>query len=62
MKVGETARAVTLEGHYIRMFSNKKKEDRKDSLSKYLVRYATVKLADIHPVLVAEADKVMKGH
>lgn len=62
MKVAEMARAVTLEAHYIRVLTTKKKgEEKQEGIRKYMARYAAVKPDDIHPLLRQEVEKVMKS-
>ena len=57
----ELARATTLEGHYVRIFTTKKdKQERKDGLVKYATKYAAVDPQLVHAVLRAEVEKAMK--
>ena len=60
-KVADISRAVTLEGHYIRVIQTKKKEDRVEAFRKYMARYAAVKPDDIHPLLRQEVEKTMEN-
>ena len=62
VKVAEMSRTVTLEAHYIRVLTTKKKtEDRQEGIRKYMARYAAVKLDDVHPLLRQEVEKVMRS-
>ena len=57
-RVVTLARVVTLEGHYARVLSTKKKADeRTQGIAKYALRYAIVPPDSVHPLLKAEIDK-----